>query len=285
MLDTTLRNFRLAGVALDAERKQRFVRLVNRLAGYNRVLIAFSGGVDSAFLAIAAADVLGDNALAVTALSPSLPPADKTDADALIKKFNFRHRYIETDEFADPEYLKNPPTRCAICKRTLTRALQNVAAAEGIDSIAFGATVDDATDYRPGEAVALELGAVFPLRDALLSKADIRAALKALDVSIWNKPASACLSSRVPYGSPLSIEIMERIAAAETAVRALGFRVSRVRHHGDVARIEVGSDELERMSGSIAKQASAELKRIGYRYVALDLDGYRTGSLNESLNG
>ena len=270
---------------ISAERREKIERLVGSLVARDRVLVALSGGVDSVLLAIVAADALGDNALAVTAVSPSLPPADRIDAEAIVKQFSIRHQFIETDEFEDSEYLNNPPTRCAICKRILTCSLQKVADNEGIETIAFGATVDDASDYRPGEAIALELGAAFPLRDAGLSKADVRALLKAMDVSIWDKPASACLSSRVPYGSPLSIDMMKRIAAAETAVRALGFRIARVRHHGDVARIEVGADELERMRGETAKAASAALKRLDYRYVSLDLDGYRTGSLNEGLNG
>ncbi len=259
-------------------------RLGAILAGYESVLVAFSGGVDSAYLAIAAAQALGPKALAVTADSPSYPDSHRQLALTIARDFSLAHEVIHTAELDRPEYRANPANRCYFCKDELYGRLAEVARARGLAVIADGNNADDRGDYRPGRQAAREHGVRSPLDEADLTKDDIRELSRRAGLQTWDEPASACLSSRIPYHSEVTNEKLRTIERAEVALRALGFRVCRVRHHDDLARIEIGRDELPRALDPETNAAiGRELKAIGYRYVTLDLQGYRTGSLNEGL--
>jgi pyridinium-3,5-biscarboxylic acid mononucleotide sulfurtransferase len=259
-------------------------RLYDILAGYESVLIAFSGGVDSAYLAIAAADVLGARALAVTADSPSYPETHRQLARSIASDFGFAHEMIHTAELDRPEYRANPANRCYYCKDELYGSLSTLATERGFAVIIDGNNADDRGDYRPGRQAAREHGVRSPLDEADLTKDDIRALARAAGLESWNEPASACLSSRIPYGSEVSNEVLRQIERAEEAVRALGFRVFRVRHHDTVARLEVARSEMSRaVDPDIGGRLTESLKAVGYQYVCLDLQGYRLGSLNEAL--
>jgi len=264
------------------EEKSR--RLQEILAGYRSVLIAFSGGVDSAYLAIAAAGALGPRALAVTADSPSYPDAHRRLALSIASDFGFAHELVHTDELERPEYRANPANRCYYCKDTLYGTLAEVAAARGLDVIIDGNNADDRGDYRPGRQAAREHGVRSPLDEADLTKDDIRELARAAGLESWNEPASACLSSRIPYGNEVSDEKLRQIEQAETVLRDLGFRVFRVRHHESVARLEIARSEMARaLDPEINTRIVTALKALGYQYVSLDLQGYRLGSLNEAL--
>ena len=264
------------------EEKSR--RLQAILAGYRSVLIAFSGGVDSAYLAIAAAGALGPRALAVTADSPSYPDAHRRLALSIASDFGFAHELVHTDELERPEYRANPANRCYYCKDTLYGRLAEVAAARGLDVIVDGNNADDRGDYRPGRQAAREHGVRSPLDEADLTKDDIRELARAAGLESWNEPASACLSSRIPYGNEVSDEKLRQIEQAETVLRDLGFRVFRVRHHESVARLEIARSEMARaLDPEINTRIVTALKALGYQYVSLDLQGYRLGSLNEAL--
>ena len=264
-----------------AQKKQRLQEI---LSGYRSVLIAFSGGVDSAYLAIAAAETLGDRALAVTADSPSYPDAHRRLALSIANDFGFAHEIIHTDELERPEYRANPANRCYYCKDELYSRLSTVAAARGLAVVIDGNNADDRGDYRPGRQAAREHGVRSPLDEADLTKDDIRELARAAGLESWNEPASACLSSRIPYGSEVSDEKLRQIERAEAVVRGLGFRVFRVRHHDTVARLEIARSEMPRaLDPDISTQLVTALKALGYQYVSLDLQGYRLGSLNEAL--
>jgi uncharacterized protein len=259
-------------------------RLEELLAGYRSVLIAFSGGVDSAYLAIAAAEVLGERALAVTADSPSYPDAHRRLALSIATDFGFAHEVIHTGELERPEYRANPANRCYYCKDELYSRLATVAADRGLAVVVDGNNADDRGDYRPGRQAAREHGVVSPLDEADLTKDEIRELAREAGLESWNEPASACLSSRIPYGTEVSDEKLRQIERAETVLRDLGFRVFRVRHHDAVARLEIARSEMARaLDPAINTQIVAELKALGYQYVSLDLQGYRLGSLNEAL--
>ena len=259
-------------------------RLHDILSGYQSVLIAFSGGVDSAYLAIAAAEALGPRALAVTADSPSYPDSHRRLALSIASDFNFAHEVIHTSELERPEYRANPANRCYYCKDELYGQLSALAAERGFAVVIDGNNADDRGDYRPGRQAAREHGVKSPLDEADLTKDDIRALARAAGLESWNEPASACLSSRVPYGTEVSNEILRQIENAETAVRGLGFQVFRVRHHDTVARLEIARAEMARaLDPEINAKLVAALKGLGYQYVSLDLQGYRLGSLNEAL--
>ena len=252
--------------------------LRDRLSSLGEVVVAFSGGADSAFLAWVANDVLGEGALAVTAVSPSLAPEERADCEALAREWGLRWAAVETDELADPAYSLNDGERCYHCKTSLMDALAGFAPRP----VALGVNVDDLGDHRPGQRAAAERGAVFPLVDAGFTKADVRSASQALGLRTWDKPAAACLASRVPYGTPVTLGVLSSVAAAESGLRALGFRQVRVRHYGDLARIEVEAADMDLVAAR-RNDVVAAVKRAGYRYVTLDLEGFRSGNLNQAL--
>lgn len=250
------------------------------------VIVAYSGGVDSSFLAAVAHRVLRDRALAITAKSPSLAPSELEEAVSLARRLGMRHRVIETREIERPEYQANSPYRCFFCKDELYTHLTAIAREEGFDHIVNGTNADDLGDFRPGLEAARKYGVRSPMVEVGLTKAEIRALSRKLGLPTWDKPAQACLSSRIPYGTPVSIEALERIARAEAFLRRLGFRQLRVRHHDTVARIEVEPQDLPRLvDPQVREQVVRHLRSLGYTYVTLDLAGFRSGSLNEVLAG
>ncbi|MEW6320095.1 MAG: ATP-dependent sacrificial sulfur transferase LarE [Acidobacteriota bacterium] len=247
-------------------------------------LVAFSGGVDSAYLAWAAHAVLGPRALAVTGDSPSYPDRHRQMALRLARDFGFAHEMVPTAELARAEYRANGAARCYHCKTELYGRLTALARARGFASVVDGSNADDRGDYRPGRQAAREHGVRSPLDEAGLSKDDIRALSQAAGLPTWDEPASACLSSRIPYGSEVTDEKLRQIERAEELVRDLGFRVFRVRHHDHVARLEIARDEMGRaLDADVSRRLVDGLKALGYQYVSLDLQGYRLGSLNEAL--
>jgi uncharacterized protein len=271
---------RSGGVAL--EEKERRLRAL--LRSYDSLIIAFSGGADSAYLAYVANSELGDRALAVTGDSASYPTFQRELADRLTKQFGIRHEIVFTEEFEDANYTSNPPNRCYYCKTELYAKLDEVKRSRDFAFICDGSNADDVGDYRPGRQAAREVGVRSPLEECKLTKVEIRELSRRAGLPTWDEPASACLSSRVPYGQVVTIEKLSMVDKAEIALKELGFRQVRVRHHGDVARIEVAQAELYRaLDPEMTGRMSAALKRLGFRYVALDLEGYRTGSLNEAL--
>jgi uncharacterized protein len=259
-------------------------RLYVRLAEFESLVVAYSGGVDSAFLAVAASRALGDRLLCVTADSPSYPRRHRELAERIAREFQLPHEFIETNEMERPEYRANPANRCYYCKTELYEHLSALASARGFAAIADGSNADDRGDYRPGRQAAREFGVTSPLDDADLTKAEIRELSRRAGLPTWNEPASACLSSRIPYRSEVTVGKLSMIERAEDALRRHGFRVCRVRHHDTVARLEIGREEMARaLDPAISQALVTELKAIGYQYVCLDLQGYRTGSLNEIL--
>ncbi|MGA8026032.1 MAG: ATP-dependent sacrificial sulfur transferase LarE [Bryobacteraceae bacterium] len=265
---------------LDAKERSLFAIL----RGFGRVIVAYSGGTDSAYLAWAAQRELGDDAIAITADSASIPESHKRDAEAFARECAFRHEYIETQEFENPDYVKNDKNRCFHCKDELFTCLEAYASARGYHHIVYGVNKDDLGDYRPGQRAAKIHQVSAPLVDAGLTKAEIRELSRRAGLSTWDRPAAACLSSRVPYGTPVTIETIQTIEQGEEAVRALGFRQFRVRFHGELVRIEIAKEELEKaLSLDTANALTSVFKRLGFLYVTLDLEGYRQGSLNEAL--
>ena len=264
--------------------REKLQRLKTILEGMGSVIVAYSGGVDSAFLSVAAHEVLGEKVLAVTASSPSLAPSELRDAVGLATELGIHHRVIETSEVERSDYSENSASRCFFCKDELYTRLSAVASEEGYTHIANGTNVDDLGDFRPGLKAAAKYGVRSPLVEAGLSKEEIRALSREMDLSTWDKPAQACLSSRIPYGTPVSVEALTRIAKAEEILHGLGLRQVRVRHHDNIARIEVEPDEFPRMlEDDVRRAISNEFRSIGYSYVTLDLEGFRSGSLNEVL--
>ena len=262
-------------------------RLKELLAGYGSCLVAYSGGVDSVFLARVARDVLGNKSLAAIADSPSLPRRELEEALAIAKQFEIPVRVIHTREFDNPAYLANPDNRCFFCKHELFTELEPLARAEGFAVIAYGENASDVGDHRPGAKAAAEFQVRAPLKEAGLTKAEIRELSAQLGLPTADKPQMACLSSRIPYGEAVSPEKLRMIEQAEYVLRDLGFHDVRVRHHelkqGQMARIEVGPAEIEKfLVAEVAAKAVAALKLLGYLHVTLDLQGYRRGSLNEA---
>jgi len=266
------------------DRLQRQAALLDRLRSWPSLIVAYSGGVDSAYLAWAATRALGDRALCVTADSLSYPERHRAMAMSIARDFGLRHEVIHTHELDNPEYRANPANRCYYCKHELYTSLSALARTRGFAAIADGSNFDDRGDYRPGRQAAREFGIVSPLDDVELSKDDIRALSHEAGLPTWDEPASACLSSRVPYFSEVTDEKLRAIEQAEEAIRSLGFRVLRVRHHGDVARIELGRDEMPRaFEPDVAEAIDRALRALGFKYVTIDIKGYRLGSLNEGL--
>lgn len=249
-----------------------------------RVLVAFSGGVDSTLLLKVARDVLGDRVLAVIASSATYPDKEIREARALARALKARHRLIHTEELENPEFVKNPPLRCYYCKQELFSTLKAIAREEGIPFVLDGQNADDRGDFRPGAKAGRELGVRSPLKDAGLSKQDIRTLSRHLNLPTWDKPSLACLASRFPYETAIEIKSLKRVGSAEDFLRRLGFGQLRVRHHGDIARIELTPGDLARAAApELRDKIAARLKKLGYLYVTLDLGGYRTGSMNEGL--
>ena len=254
-----------------------------RLEELDRVVVAFSGGADSAFLAWVANDTLGpERALAVTAVSPSLAPEEEGECQALAEEWGLRWTPVFTDELANPAYAANDGDRCFHCKTALLDVTEPLAATERA-TIVLGVNLDDLGDHRPGQRAAAERGCAFPLVDAGFTKADVRAASQELGLRTWDKPAAACLSSRVPYGTPVTVTVLSNVGRAESALRRLGFRQLRVRHYGDTARIELEGPDLVRAVEQ-RDAVVAAVRSAGYRYVTLDLEGFRSGNLNGALS-
>jgi pyridinium-3,5-biscarboxylic acid mononucleotide sulfurtransferase len=246
------------------------------------VLVALSGGVDSVLVTAVAQRVLGGRAVAATAVSPSLAAAERAEAEAMAAAVGVRHLLVETDEVDNPAYAANTTDRCFFCKDTAYGVFTRLAAEQGLAAVVDGTNADDQGDHRPGRRAAREHGVRSPLAEAGLGKAEVREWARELGLEVWDKPASACLSSRIPYGSPVTPEKLRQIEAAEEALRRLGFRQCRVRHHGSVARLEIEPAELA--TALAERQAVAEaVKAAGFAYVALDLEGFRSGSLNEVI--
>ncbi|MEI6147801.1 MAG: ATP-dependent sacrificial sulfur transferase LarE [bacterium] len=265
-------------------RQTKMRKLVTLLRKMRGVAVAFSGGVDSTFLAAVAARELGDRALLVTALSPTYPAHEQKEASKLAARLGIRHICVDSDELLIPGYKENPPDRCYHCKAELFKVLRRVADKAGIRWIADGTNADDLGDYRPGRRAAEEHKVRSPLLEAGLSKNDIRALSREMNLPTADKPAYACLASRVPYGSMITTEKLSAIDKVETGIRKLGFGQVRVRHHGEICRIEVEPDAVGRVCLPAARLKIVALaKRAGFRYVSLDLEGYRTGSMNEVL--
>ena len=266
---------------LTLQKKQSALEQILRDTG--GCVIGFSGGVDSTLLLAVASSVLGDRALAVTATSETYPERELREAKELALQLGGRHRIIVSEELDIPGFTQNPADRCYHCKKELFGKLCAIAVEEGISVVVDGSNLDDRGDYRPGKRALAELGVRSPLVEAGFTKSDIRDLSRELGLPTWDKPAFACLSSRFPYGTEITREKVSQVGRAEESLRELGLRVLRVRHHGDVARIELGEEEFHRVVHELREKVIARVKDAGYAYVALDLQGYRTGAMNEVL--
>ncbi len=272
-------------IDLEASLEAKTLFLQETLGGLENAVVAYSGGVDSTFLAKMAFDALGDRALAITAVSPSLAKAERDDAARFATQIGIRHEFIETRELDNPAYRANDSSRCFHCKAELFDRLREFVAERGVQHMLYGPVIDDLGDFRPGMAASRERGARAPLVEAGLRKAEVRELSKRLGLSSWDKPAVACLSSRVAYGSQVTVEKLRQIEDAEALLRAEGFRELRVRHHGSIARIEVPESGLARFTQDSDRRQRIinGLKSLGFTYVTLDLQGFRSGAMNEAL--
>jgi uncharacterized protein len=262
---------------------EKYEHLKEILAGMGSVLVAFSGGTDSTLVLKVAYDVLGDKAIAMTAVSASLPASERLEAVQIASQIGAQHILVESDETTDPEYLANTPERCFFCKKETYGKLSDYAKQHGVQVIVDGTNADDTGDYRPGRKAAGEFHVRSPLLEAGISKAEVRQLSKDLGLPNWDKPASACLSSRIPYGMPITLTVLSQVERAEGVLRELGLRQFRVRHHGPVARIEAETSDFSHLIEHRNEVVSA-LKALGYTYVSLDLAGFRSGSLNDVIN-
>ena len=272
-------------MGVDGLLEERHVALEKRLLAAGKLLIAYSGGVDSAYLAYAAHHALGSRMLAVIADSASLARTQLSDAVAFASERGFPLEVIETSELDRPAYARNDGERCFHCKDELFSVMEHMRSERGFDAIAYGLNVDDQGDFRPGQRAAKEHHVIAPLLDAGLSKQDVRKLARAANLRIWDKPASACLSSRVEYGRPVTRETLSVIEQGEDVIRGLGFRQFRVRHHGEIVRIEIAKEELPRaLTSEMAGEFSRVFKTLGFKFVTLDLEGFRSGSMNSFLS-
>ena len=261
----------------------QYTQLMASLRGLGSVAVAFSGGVDSTFLCKAARDALGDSAIAVTVVSPMLPRSEVDAAGRLAASIGLRHFLVE-ETGIDAEVAANPPHRCYLCKKIEFAVIKREAGRRGVSCVVDGSNADDPSDYRPGLRALAELGIRSPLRDAGLDKAAIRELSRWLGLPTWDKPAFACLASRIPYGERITAEKLGRVERAEDYLRGIGFRQVRVRSHGDLARIEVGRDERSRMASvDVMDDVASALKTAGFTWVCMELDGYATGSMNRTI--
>lgn len=264
--------------------RYKLVDLKNVLNKMGTVLVAYSGGVDSSFLAVMAHETLGEKSLAIFASSPVVPPLEKEEAESLAKQVGFRFRIIESKIMENPYFVSNPPDRCYYCKSELFTELKALAAAEGLQWVADGTNADDLGDYRPGRKACAEIGVRSPLLEVGLTKDEIRHLSRDKGLPTCDRLASPCLASRIPYGTPVTADALSKIARGEKYLHSLGLRQLRLRHHGDIARIELDEKDMKIiLKDNIRRQIVDSIKSLGYQYVALDLTGYRTGSLNEVL--
>ena len=268
---------------LSAEQKER--GLLTRLTHCSSIIVALSGGADSAYLAWAAQHALGARALSITALSPSFSEYDRSMVEDFVRKLGVRHEFVETHEMENPSYRANAADRCYFCKDELFSVLDRIAIERKFEAVCYGVNADDMLDFRPGHRAAKEHQVLAPLLDAGLTKAEIRSLSERAGLPTWDRPASACLSSRLPYGTEVTPERLALIERGESALRNLGFRQFRVRLHDKLARIEISTEEMPlAFSQHMAAKIAERLKKAGFTYVALDLEGYRQGSLNETLS-
>ncbi len=266
------------------ELESKRVRLQDRLCQLGRILVAYSGGIDSAYLAWVAHEVLGDKMLAIIADSPSLARTQLDDAVAFAKEQGIPLEVVATSELDRPEYVRNDSQRCFFCKDELFTLMEEMRTVRGFDTIAYGVNLNDQGDFRPGQKAAANHHVVAPLLDAELSKDEIRTLARQAGLRIWDKPASACLSSRIEYGRPVTREALGVVERGEDALRALGFHQFRVRHHGDIVRIEISREELTRaLDPAMAAHFTDIFKSLGFKFVTLDLEGFRSGSMNALL--
>jgi uncharacterized protein len=266
----------------ELETKQE--RLEEQLGRMPSLIVAYSGGVDSAYLAYAAHRALGERMLAVTALSASYSARDRAEAEKCVARYSFRHEFISTDELANPHYRANQADRCYFCKDELFAKLDELAGERGFAGVAYGINHDDLGDWRPGQQAAREHKVLTPLLDAGLTKADIRELSRRVDLPVWDRPASACLSSRIAYGIEVTPERLAIVEKGEDALRALGFRQFRVRYHEQLVRLEISHEEMPRsLSTEMTRKFVEIFKELGFKFVTLDLEGYRTGSMNSLL--
>jgi uncharacterized protein len=275
-------DFQTAEKNLSPQLKPRWEALLARFRQMESAAIAFSGGVDSGLLCAAAYRALGERMLAVTVRSPVEGLEDVDSAHALAGQVGFPLRVLDYDDLSNPEFASNSPERCYICKLVRFRKLGELAAEEGFVTLVEGSNADDLSDYRPGRRAVAETGAASPLLELGFGKEEIRILSKAMGLSVWDRPSAPCLATRFPYGSPVTHEGLRQVADGERYLHNLGFRVVRVRHHDNLARLEVAPEEIERLA-SLREQVTAHFKALGFNYVAVDLVGYRLGSLNEVL--